>query len=110
MVELTRKDHVKNTAFKKAFGPGQREASARTKSALASAPVLKYPDFPREFIVYTDASEAGVGAFLAQRAGESSSDSDLDTIAYYGHHFSKSQRRYSATMKECCGVVWTVTH
>ena len=75
LVELTRKDFVKKTAFKKAFGPAQREAFARAKRALTSAPVLKYPDFTREFIVHTDASEAGVGAFLAQRSRESSSDS-----------------------------------
>ena len=56
-------------------------------------------------MVHTDASEAGVGAFLAQRSRESSSDSDLDIIAYYTHRFSKSQRHYSATMKECCAVV-----
>ena len=62
----------KKTAFKKAFGPAQREAFARAKRALTSAPVLKYPDFTREFIVHTDASEAGVGAFLAQRSRESS--------------------------------------
>ena len=63
LVELTRKDYVKKTAFKKAFGPAQREAFARAKRALSSAPVVKYPDFTREFIVHTDASEAGVGNF-----------------------------------------------
>ena len=110
LVEHTRKDYVKNTALKKAFGLAQREAFARAKRALRFAPVLKYPDFTREFIVHTDASEAGEGAFLAQRSRESRSDSDLDIIAYYSHRFSKSKRHYSATMKECCAVVWAVTH
>ena len=50
MVELTRKDSVKKTAFKKALGPAQREAFARAKRALTSATVLKYPDFTRELI------------------------------------------------------------
>ena len=49
---------IKKTPFKKAFGPAQREAFAGAKRALTSAPVLKYPDFTREFIVHTDASEA----------------------------------------------------
>ena len=101
---------VKKTAFKTAFGPAQREAFVRAKRALTSTPVLKYPHFAREFIVHTEASEAGVGAFLAQTSREGSSDSDLDIIAYYSHRFSKSQRHYSATMKECCAVVWAVTH
>ena len=43
LVELTRKDFVKKTAFKMAFGPAQREAFARPKRALTSAPALKYP-------------------------------------------------------------------
>ena len=47
----------------KAFGPAEREAFPRAKRALTSAPVLKYPDFTREFIVHTDASEAGVENF-----------------------------------------------
>ena len=63
-----------------AFGPAEREAFPRARRALTFAPV-KYPDFTREFVVHTDASEAGVGAFLAQRSCESSSDSDLDIIA-----------------------------
>ena len=99
LVELTRKDFCQKTAFKKASGPAQREAFARAKRALTSAPVLKYPDFTREFIIHTDASEAGVGAFLNQRSRESSSDSDLDIIAYYSHRFSKRQRQYSVTIK-----------
>ena len=40
LVELTRKGFVKKTAFKKAFGPAQREAFGRAKRALTSAPVL----------------------------------------------------------------------
>ena len=110
LVELTRKEFVKRTAFKKAFGLAQREAFARAKHALTYAPVLRYPDCTRDSIVHTDASEAGVGAFLAQRSSESSSDIDLDIIAYCSHRFSKSQRHYNATMKECCAVVWAVTH
>ena len=77
----------------KAFGPAEREAFPRAKRALTSAPVLKYPDFTREFIVHTDASEAGVGAFLAQRSRESSSDADLEIIAYYSHRFSKKTKQ-----------------
>ena len=36
---------VKKTAFKKAFGPAQREAFDRATRALTSAPVPKFPDF-----------------------------------------------------------------
>ena len=80
--------------------------------ALAPTPaqVIKYPDFIRELVVHTDASEAGVGAFLPERSRESISDSDLDTTAYCSHGVLKTQRHYSSTMKECCAVVWAATH
>ena len=88
----------------------EREAFAPAKRALTSAPVLKYSDYSREFVVHTDTSGAGVGAFLAQPSLGGSSDSDLDIIAYYSQRLSKSQRHHSTTMKECCAVVWAVTY
>ena len=85
-------------------------AFARIKRLLMSAPVLKFPDYEREFIVHVDASEIGVGAFLAQPSKNDGSKSDLDTIAYFSQRFKHGQRHYSASMKECCGVVLTLAH
>ena len=90
LVELTRKDCVRKTDFKKNDGPTQGEAFACSRRAITSVPVLKYPDHSRQFIVHTDASAAGVGAFLAQRSRESSSDSDLDINACYSHRLRKA--------------------
>lgn len=33
---------------------------------LVSAPILAFPDCAKEFILYTDASEQGIGAVLPQ--------------------------------------------
>ena len=110
LVELSCQDIVKKTAFKKAFAPAQREAFARAKRALTSAPVPKCPDFTREFIIHTDESESEVEAFLTQSSRESNFDSDLDLVAYCSHRLSRIQRYYSATMKGCYAVIWAVTH
>lgn len=56
-----------------------------------------FPDFLREFLRHTDASEAGVGAFLGQSIV---GDGDVSIVAYFIRRFSKSQRHYSATMNE----------
>ena len=40
----------------------QHQAFNRLKLALTTAPVLKLPDFERQFVVTTDASDAAIGA------------------------------------------------
>ena len=39
------------------------------KAALATAPVLRLPDFERQFVVTTDASDVAIGAILEQDFG-----------------------------------------
>ena len=43
-------------------------AFERLKTALCAAPVLKTPDFMKESMLQTDASDRGVGAVLSQKA------------------------------------------
>jgi hypothetical protein len=44
----------------------ERDAFNCIKQCLTTKPILGYPDFTREFIIYTDASGYGIGAVLAQ--------------------------------------------
>ncbi|KZS03114.1 Uncharacterized protein APZ42_034224 [Daphnia magna] len=48
------------------WGEEQTDAFECIKNCLITRPVLGYPDFSREFIIYTDASGYGIGAALAQ--------------------------------------------
>ncbi len=44
----------------------QEKAFQNLKVVLTNAPVLDFPDYSLQFILYTDASSLGVGAVLMQ--------------------------------------------
>jgi hypothetical protein len=69
------------------------------KEKLISTPILQYPDFRKEFTVECDASDVGLGAVLTQ---------DDHVIAYTSRSLTSTERNYSATEKECLGVVWSL--
>ena len=41
--------------------PEHREAFERLRTLLTTAPILVYPDFEHEFILFTDASDYDIG-------------------------------------------------
>ena len=75
------------------------EAFQRLLRCLSSTPVLGYPDFQQQFVVETDACNVGLGAVLRQ--GQT-------VIEYASRTLNKAERNYSATEKECLGVVWAL--
>ncbi len=57
---------------------------------LNSSPVLIFPDYSKEFILFTDASDMGLGGILMQeRNGEPQS------IAYASRLCTAAERNYS---------------
>ena len=44
-----------------------QKAFEELKRSLISAPIMAFPRFDREFVLYTDASDVGVGSILAQK-------------------------------------------
>ena len=58
------------------------------KKALNTAPVLRYPDFSREFILETDVSLNGLGAILSQRG----KGRKIHVIAYASCSLCPSER------------------
>ncbi|XP_042861284.1 uncharacterized protein LOC122246655 [Penaeus japonicus] len=61
------------------WGPEQQAAFETLKEKLTSAPVLRQPDFSKEFELHTDASKIALGACLMQRDGTET----LHAVAYY---------------------------
>lgn len=71
------------------------------KNILCNEPLLQYPDFEKEFILTTDASNYAVGAILSQIKN----GADLP-IAYASRTLNKSETQYSAIEKELLAIVF----
>jgi hypothetical protein len=66
------------------------------KTAMASEPVLKLPEFEKPFEVYTDASERAIGGVLMQCG---------HPVAYESRKLNETEQRYSVYEKEMTAVV-----
>ena len=71
------------------------------KAALTSAPLLRTPDFTKEFIVECDASGRGLGAVLMQ---------DRQPVAYFSKTLSSRWLAKSAYEKELMALVLVIQH
>ena len=78
-----------------------QEAFNELRKRLCSAPILAYPDFSRQFILDTDASDVGIGAVLSQVDDEGQER----VVAYGSRTLSKAERRYCVTRRELLAVV-----
>ena len=81
------------------------EAFVKLKACLSTSPILKYPDFDRDFILETDASAKGLGAVLSQ-----SYDNNLHPVAFASRALSRQERNYGITDLETLAIVWACGH
>jgi hypothetical protein len=99
MTRLLKKDIPFN------FNGDCKEAFEKCKQLLTQTPILQYPNFEREFILTTDASNFAIGSILSQgKIGE-----DLP-IAYASRTLNGAETRYSTIEKELLAIIWSVKH
>ena len=75
-------------------------AFQKLKKLLCSVPVLNSPDFTKQFILQTDASDVAVGAVLSQRDAEGNDH----PVAYFSRKLLPREVRYSTIEKECLAI------
>ena len=76
-----------------------QDAFDELKTILCSAPVLRYPDFSKEFTLTTDASNVGLGAVLSQEG---------HPCCYISRTLNAPEENYTTTEKELFAIVWAV--
>lgn len=77
----------------------------KCKTLLTNDPILQYPDFDKDFILTTDASNFAIGAVLSQ--GVIGSDKP---IAYASRTLNSSEINYSTIEKELLAIVWATKY
>ena len=85
------------------WGTDQDAAFSRLKRALTTAPVLKLPDFTKQFVITTDASAVSVGGVIEQDFGQG-----LQPVAYESKKLGPAETRYSAYERELLGIIYAI--
>ncbi len=68
------------------WGPEQQQAFEEIKRLISKETLLAFPDFNKEFHVYTDASDHQLGAVIMQ---------DDKALAFYSRKLSSTQKKYT---------------
>ena len=99
LTDLTRKGQPNNVAWQ-----DEHERSFKTlKDMLTRSPILRLPDFNKQFILQTDASDSGVGAALLQEF-----DDGIFPIAYASKKLLQREKNYSVIERECLAIVFGI--
>ena len=86
--ELTSEENASKKNKDVEWLPKHQESFEQLKDLSLKSPVLAYADYKKPFKVYTDASEKGLGAVLAQKQENGSEP----VIAFTSQTLSKAEK------------------
>ena len=72
---------------------------------MIDAPVLAHPDFPKPFVLDTDASDVAIGGVVSQNI-----DCQERAVAFASRTLTETERRYCVTRKELLALVHFVKY
>jgi len=75
----------------------QQESFDLIKQKLIQAPILKFPDLNKQFVLTCDASSTGIGCILSQWSDD---EKFLHPIAYASNKLTDTQSKWSAGQRE----------
>ena len=75
---------------------------------LTEAPILKYPNPHKRYIVFTDASDQAAAAVLTQEYSDENGEVKEMPIAYLSAQFSDTQFKWSTIVKEGYSIYYAI--
>ena len=78
-------------------------AFMKLKDTIIQAPILRYLDTTKPYIMYTDASDNACGAQLSQMHNEAEFP-----VAFLSHTFTDTQQRWSTPEQEAYGIYFAI--
>ncbi len=81
------------------WGTEDIKALDQLRMCLTSEPVLAIPDFSKPFVIFTDASDYGLGAVQSQL----DENGKKRPIAYASRHLNQTEQKYSTMEKRWLG-------
>lgn len=107
-IKTSRKKNGQPTSSTKVTWSGEHTAELEDLvDCLTSAPLMAYPDFNREFILHTDASQEGLGAVLYQQQYNGC----LAVIGYGSRTLTPAEKNYHihSGKLEFLALKWAIT-
>uniref|UniRef100_A0A8R1DP49 Reverse transcriptase domain-containing protein n=1 Tax=Caenorhabditis japonica TaxID=281687 RepID=A0A8R1DP49_CAEJA len=84
----------------------QQQAVDTLKHALTSKPILAFPDYDKDFHIFTDASAVAQGAALMQTTQDS--EKDYVVIAYTSRTLADTETRWPAVQTELGAIIFAL--
>ena len=100
MIELTK---LNKKGVKFHWPDSAQRAFDTAKNRLSSEKCISFADFKQPFTLVTDASEVALGAVLLQKI-----DNKVKIIACISKTLNETERRWSATERECYAIVYGI--
>jgi hypothetical protein len=104
--KIARPLHNQTKAEREKWGEKETEAFEKLKEMLTTAPILKRPDFEKQFFVHCDGSKLGLGTILCQHDDEGKEH----PIIYLSRGLRAAEENYGASKLECLALVFSLTH
>ncbi len=102
MYELTQIENGKYVPF--VWNEKRQKAFDEIKRRMTMAPIVAHPDFNKPFILYTDASEEGIGVILYQKDDQSKEH----IIACASRALNQHEKNYPIIEKKCLAIIWGI--